>query len=90
MNPKIPPKQRLQFNIALTYFHRLKKPKTKKVWNHTLKMFFPEKILEDEKELTQFYISLKDFPVKKSHVQSAFKDVEKMMIQTMAKLGMIK
>lgn len=69
--------QRLQINIAVTHFGRLRFPIIK-----------PDKtIYEKENELCQFYLDLKEFPMKKAALDRAFSDLKQALTHELSLKG---
>ena len=86
---KPPPKNRLQFNIAITYFERRAIPK--QVPRYEKNMFLGyEYLLEDEKECEQFYLKLNRMPASVEEVDTAFAQLKAMTKSYMETKGLMK
>ena len=87
----LPPKQRLQFNMALAYFERLARPLDKPEYHPVTKQFMGNRlVLESEKELDQWYFEFKRFPLTEDMVDHAFKQMSTMVKHYMKKEGLIR
>lgn len=84
-------KRRLQLNIALAFFERLNTPRLVRAFHpETGKSMGYKKILEDEKELEQFLIDFKRFPVTQTHLDEAFRQLKEMVKHHLTKEGLLK
>ena len=79
------PKRRLQFNISIRRFERLKNPDI----GFNSKTQLTYKILEREVEEEQFFFTLKRFPVPMRDVEAAFDDMKKRTVDLMRRRGLI-
>lgn len=85
----MPPKQRIQFNMALTHFTRLDKPIVNKVRNPLTHQIVDELVLESERELDQWYFEFKQLPLPEHIVDEALEQVKKQIKFEMNRQGMI-
>ncbi len=83
-------KQRLQLNVAITHFKKLPIPIVKTRKNKTTGRYEKVIVLEDEKELEQFYLDLKKFPISSNVLDVAFKALHNQMQHTCENLGLLK
>ena len=82
-------KKRLQLNVAITMFEKLNQPQAKLGRDERGNQVV-DYVLESEKELNQFGIELKGFPANVEAVKEVFKDLERMMLHELSRLGLIK
>ena len=83
-------KHRLQFNIALTLFTKKEKPDMVTKFNDKTGIATQYLVKEDEEELEQFYMDLKQFPISDQALNAAFEDLKKITRSHCIKLGLIK
>ena len=76
-NLAMPPKQRVQFNMALTYFQRLNQPIVNKVRNPLDGKIYDQLTLESEQELDQWYFEFKKLPLPEHIVDQALAQIGK-------------
>lgn len=72
---EMPPKQRVQFNFALTHFTRLDQPRVVKQRNPLDGKIYDNLVLENEQELDQWYFEFKKFPLPEDVVEKALAQV---------------
>ena len=86
----LPPKERIQFNMALTHFRRLDKPLVTKKIHPITRQPIDELTLESEKELDQWYFEFKKFPLPENIVDEALKQISDQIKYEMKQQGMIR
>ena len=81
-------KKRLQLNVAITMFEKLDRPIARE--RKTRLGPVVDFVYEDEKELNQFGLEMKNFPADRPAVEQAFKDLKNMVLHELGRLGLMK
>ena len=84
----VPRQKRLQFNVSMTLFHALKTPR-RVIVPCPIMGRKEELVLEDEQELDQFYLDMKQIPISEEAFNKAFDQLKAMFKYNLNKNGLI-